>query len=111
MIEQEARLLRDRLRLEVAGQVAALKAQSEAAELSRTATTQAGKVSEAERISFEAGQSSVLAVNLREQAVLSAYIAELDAIYEYQLARIRLHRLVGDDRPASYLPKSEGGNP
>jgi outer membrane protein TolC len=104
VIEQEARLLRDTLRLDVEAQLAALQAQRAVADLSRQATDQADQVKEAEVASFEAGQSSILSVNLRERAVLSAYIAELEAIFEYQMAWVALQRLLGRDAPEAYLP-------
>ncbi len=106
VVEEELRLLRDQLSLEVQAQLAALEANRIAADLSRQATLQAEEVSVAERTSFEVGQSSVLSVNLREQAVISAYLAELDALFAYQVAWVELQRIVGRDEPAAYLPST-----
>lgn len=104
------RLLQDQLLLSLRGQLASLEAQYEVAKLSREATSGAQEVSDAERQSFEMGQSSVLSVNLREQAVLSTYLDELDAIFELEMAWVRLQELIGSDSPADYLPPLGGGN-
>ncbi len=110
MLEAKRRLLEDQLALSVQSQLASLRAQYEVATLSREATVGARDVSSAERESFEMGQSSVLSVNLREQAVVSTYLDELDAIFEFEMAWVRLQELLGSDQPSSYLPP-RGGEP
>lgn len=101
-LESERRLLLDRLSLEVEGQTRALAAQRQAAVMSRLGTSQAEEVLLAERMAFESGQSSVLAINLREQALGSAYLAELEALLEYYEAWVELQRLLGRDDPNDY---------
>lgn len=107
-LEAKNRQLADKLDAAFEGQVASLKAQFEIAELSRDATRQAREVSDAERESFEMGQSSLLALNLREQATISTYLEELDAVLEFQRAWVRLHELLGNDRWNDYLPPNSG---
>lgn len=106
IVEQETRLLLDSLLLDIESQLMALEAQGQAAQLSQQATKHAEEVRAAERESFQAGQSSVLSLNLRERAVLSAYIAQLDAVFEYQMAWVGLQRLFGRDTPDAYSPNS-----
>lgn len=101
-LEQESRYLVERLSMDFRGQLAELEAQAQILSLSRRATRQAGDVREAEKSSFEAGQSSVLAVNLREQAALGAYMTELDSTLASWMAWIELHRLVGSDDLQSF---------
>jgi len=103
-LENERRLLSDRLRLGVEAQLMALTAQREAAMWNRAATRQAEEVGAAERLAFESGQSSMLTVNLREQAVLTAYIDELQALLGYHLAWVELQRILGRDSPDVYAP-------
>lgn len=107
-LEAKSRQLRDKLGAAFEGQMASLEAQFEIAELSRDATQNAREVSEAERQSFETGQSSLLALNLREQAAISTYLEELDAILEFQRAWVKLHELLGTDALSEYLPPKGG---
>lgn len=98
------RQLTDKLGAALEGQLASLEAQFEIAELSREATRQAREVTNAERHSFEMGQSSLLALNLREQAAITTYIEELEAVLEFQRAWVKLHEILGNDRVGDYLP-------
>lgn len=107
-LEARNRQLSDKLGAAFEGQVASLEAQFEIAELSREATRQAREVSDAERQSFEMGQSSLLALNLREQAAIATYLEELDAVLEFQRAWVKLQELIGNNRSSDYLPPSVG---
>lgn len=109
-LEQDRRLFLDTLRVEAQGSLAALQAQYEMTELNQEATSFAQQVTEAESESLELGQSSVLAVNLREQAQASAYLSELDSLFEFHQAWIELQRLLGKQEVLDYLPpQSEPG--
>jgi outer membrane protein TolC len=103
-VEQQRRLAEDKMELRLRAQDAALAAHHKAAQLSRQATELAGKVSDAERASFELGQSSVLAVNLREQAYIGTYLDELDAIRAFQIAWLERSELLGRTEFLEYLP-------
>lgn len=110
-IQNERRLLEEQLMLDVQGQVLALTAQRDAVVWNRAATRQAEEVSSAERLAFESGQSSMLAVNLREQAVLTAHLAELDALLDVQLAWVELQRVLGRDSPDAYTSPAHVAEP
>lgn len=107
-IEAKNRQLADKLGAEFEGQLASLDAQFEIADLSREATRQAREVSAAERESFNMGQSSLLALNLREQAAISAYLEELDAVLEFQRSWVKLQEILGADQMSAFLPPQGG---
>lgn len=105
-LEHELRLFIETLRTHVEARHNALAAQHEVTQLNRAATGLTSRVTEAEAESFRHGQSSVLAVNLREQAQAAAYTSELESTLDFHVAWIELQRMLGKHELVDYLPKS-----
>lgn len=102
-IEEELRYLKDTLRVEVLSANQALKAQYQAVQQSQEATDLAQQVALAEADSLLAGQSTVMNVNIREQAVLTAELAELEANHQLQSAWIEMQRARGKTEPREFV--------
>lgn len=110
-VELELRLIEDQLGLEVGLFHEALKRHQEAYALSRTSREATEELARAEREKFSLGESSILAVNLREDAVLRARQDELRAVENFYLTWIELARVLGRNNPDDYtLVGKEGGN-
>lgn len=110
-VEEELRLAMDTLRIDVLAAHQVLDAQYQAVQQSREATNLARQVAQAEADSLLAGQSTVMSVNIREQAVLTAEIAELEAIHLLQSAWIEMQRARGKTKPLEFMlpgARSEG---
>jgi len=103
-LELERRFALEQLSARARMEFAALVAQYESAKLSRQAVRYAREVAEAEADSFALGDSSVLSVNLREQATLKSYLGELDSVLGYHLSWIELQRISGRESIVQYLP-------
>lgn len=95
-IEAELRFLRDSIAAEVRDAYAALVAAHARVELARAQVDAARQLAEAERTRFQRGDSTLLFVNLREQAAADAQQLELEALADY-------HRAVADLRAAAGL--------
>jgi Cdc6-like AAA superfamily ATPase len=104
VLEQDLGIFLDTLRVQAEASLSALRAQHEVTELNQAATSFAQQVTDAEAESLQLGQSSVLAVNLREQAQASAFLSELESLFEFHLAWIELQRVLGKQEIADYLP-------
>lgn len=78
-IEAEARFARDRIRADVQDALSALRNAEERRRLLAEGYAVTKQVEEAERTLFEAGDSSILIVNLREQATADAASGLVDA--------------------------------
>lgn len=104
-LEQELELVVQTLRAQAEASFSALRAQHEVTQLNRAATLLSTRVTEAETESFKHGQSSVLAVNLREQAEAAAYLSEAESTLDFHLAWIELQRLLGKNETSDYLPE------
>ncbi len=102
MAEGQLQLTVDSMHAEIRAAFAALRWGHQQVLFNREATDAAEELAVAEREKFSLGQSSILNVNLREQAVLSARLAELEALLEYQLAWIDLQAMLGRDDITDY---------
>lgn len=84
--EEQAELARDRIRAEVRDALSALEAARRRIDLARRELELARQLEAAERRRFEGGDSTLLIVNLREQATAEARQREVDALVEFQKA-------------------------
>ena len=82
-IDEKARLLRDKVEVEVRDALSALQAAFEGVAQARSASELAVRVLEAERRRFALGDSTVLLLNLREQAVAEARLGLVKAKETY----------------------------
>lgn len=71
-------------------------------ELARRALEAARVMANAERERLELGQSSILQINLREEAERNAELSELDARLAYHLARAQYQSALGRDEIRDY---------
>jgi outer membrane protein TolC len=81
-IEQELRLIEDQLRMERQNAISQERNAREQYELATALLDNTQRLAEAERSRFEAGSTSLFVVNLREQALGEAAIAQVDAARE-----------------------------
>ena len=102
-LEQELRLLEDTMKAEMQSALQALLLQHEIAQQNLEASQLAREMVAAEGESYQSGQSTIMNLNFREQAALGAELAGLEAIVEFQLARIHLQRVRGKTTLRSYL--------
>jgi outer membrane protein TolC len=102
-IEAELRQVQDTIQIEVLSAHEVLHAQYQAVLQSHEATELARQVAQAEADSLLAGQSTVMSVNIREQAVLKAQLAELEAMHLLQGAWIEMQRARGKTEPEAYI--------
>ncbi|MCB9567052.1 MAG: TolC family protein [Myxococcales bacterium] len=86
----KARLLRDTIAAEVERALVAVLATHEQAMVAGEAVEVARALAEAERRRFDLGDTTLLFVNLREQQVAEAALAEIDARLAYQRALAEL---------------------
>ena len=68
-------------------------------ELAQREYEMAKQVEEAERAKFELGDSTLLSVNLREQATFDAALRRIDSLVEYHRARVSYQAILGTDAP------------
>lgn len=85
--EEQARLARDRVIADVDDAASALEAARRRFEASRQELKLAREIEEGERTRFNLGESTLLFVNLREQATFEAAQRELDALLDWHRAR------------------------
>jgi outer membrane protein TolC len=102
-VELELRLLQDQLQLQVAASYEALRRHREAYALSRESRLKTEEMARAESEKFALGESSILAVNLREDAVLRARQDELKAIENFYSTWIELARTLGRNNLEDYV--------
>jgi len=93
--EAKLRFARDKARTEVRDVASQIRAAGERAALAARTLDVAQRVAGGERERFELGASSVLFVNLREQAAADAHLALIDAQNELLLARVRTSLVEG----------------
>lgn len=86
-IEEQRRFARDRIQADVQDATSALEAARLRASVARREVELARQLEEAERTRFDAGDSSLLLVNLREMATAEARAREADALADYAKAR------------------------
>ncbi len=93
----QQRLIADRISMEVSD-IHSLLAQSvRRVELADQEYKLAKQVEDAERSKFELGDSTLLNVNLREQATFDAALRRVDALVEYHRAQIAYRTILGID--------------
>ncbi len=85
-LEDQRRLAQDRVGTEVADAVSALDAARKRLDAARREIALATALEAAERQRFELGDSTLLVVNLREQATAESRLREIDALLEAQRA-------------------------
>jgi outer membrane protein TolC len=95
-LEQRRAFARDKAVAEVRDAFSLLQAARERAELARRAAEAALKVAEGERERFGLGATTVLFVNLREQAAADAEIALIDSLADAQTAIARVLTASGE---------------
>lgn len=94
-IDAELRLARDTVALEIRDAHSALVAAHARLDLAREQLTLARALEQAERSRFGLGDSTLLLVNLREQAAADAAVQELEALGDYHRAAVDLRAAVG----------------
>lgn len=95
----QQRLLIDRIHTEVADVHSQLGLAVRRVELAQREYEMAKQVEEAERAKFELGDSTLLSVNLREQATFDAALRRIDSLVEYHRARVSYQAILGTDAP------------
>lgn len=95
----QQRFLIDRIQTEVADVHSQLEQAVRRVELAQREFELAKQVEEAERAKFELGDSTLLSVNLREQATFDAAIRRIDSLVEYHRARVSYQAILGSDGP------------
>ena len=86
-LQAQAQLIRDRIRAEVQDVQSLLQAAEQRTAVAQAELELSQKVEEAERQRFELGDSTLVFVNLREQATAEAALREIDARLDYHRAR------------------------
>ena len=84
--DKHAELARDRVGAEVKDAASAIDAARKRAEVAAQEVALAEKLEALEKKRFDLGDSTMLIVNLREQATLEARIRRIDALVDYQKA-------------------------
>lgn len=85
-LEDQKRLMQDRVGAEVSDALSALEASRQRVLVARREVALATDLEVAERRRFDLGDSTLLVVNLREQASAESKLRELDALLDYQRA-------------------------
>ncbi len=98
-IDAELRMARDVVALELRDAHSALTAAHARVGLAREQLAAAHELEQAERSRFRLGDSTLLIVNLREQAATDAALQELDALAEYHRAAVDLRAAAGLTSP------------
>lgn len=91
----QQRLIVDRVNLEVADVHSQLAQAVRRIELAQREHDVAVQVELAERAKFELGESTLLQVNLREQATFDAALRRIDALVEYHRAKVAYEAILG----------------
>jgi outer membrane protein, heavy metal efflux system len=99
-VQEQRRLWADRVRLEVEDSASALRAAEERVTWATREVAAAAAVEDAERKRFDAGDSTILQVNLREQANADARSLAIDAALDVWRARAQLDAATGELVPS-----------
>ncbi len=94
LVDQE-RFVRDKVEAEVRDSLSALQAAYEQASQARQVAELSAQVADAERRRFELGDSDVLRLNLREEALAEARLGVIDALLHYWSAAATYRAAVG----------------
>ncbi len=89
-LEAQAQLARDRVSVDVRDALSALAAAGERITFTRQEVAVSMRLEQGERTRFELGDSTLLFVNLREQATAEARLREIDALTEHHKANAAL---------------------
>jgi cobalt-zinc-cadmium efflux system outer membrane protein len=95
----ELRLMRDRIEAEVKDAMNAVDMAYRGVEVARRELELARRLEQAERQRFDLGGSSLLVVNLREQATFEAAQREVTALADYQIAYVAYRVALGELNP------------
>jgi outer membrane protein, heavy metal efflux system len=93
--EQRSAFARDRVRADVQDALSQLRAAEERVEVAQQGAAASRQVADGERERFELGATTVLFVNIREQAAADAQNHLIDALQDVGLARVRLTTAMG----------------
>jgi len=107
-VEAKTRLTRDKVMTEVRDNLSALHAAYERVGLAKGAADVARRLAQAELARFEYGSTSLLIVNLREQAAADAELKEIKALVDYHRAVVDLLAATAALEPRA-LPTPEEG--
>ncbi len=94
-VAHEQRFLAERIAVEVKNAHVEMTAARRRAELAQTQADLAEQLAEAERARFALGDSTILFVNLREEAAADAAASHVDALADYRKARARYQVATG----------------
>lgn len=94
-VDEQRRLMRDRISVQVRDALSALAAAEEGAELARQSADVAQAVAVGERRRFDLGRTQLFIVNLREQAAAQAEADAVNARAAVWVARARLDAALG----------------
>lgn len=94
--EQRSAFARDRVRADVQDALSQLRAAEERALVAQEGVDVSRQVADGERERFELGATTVLFVNIREQAAADAQINLIDALQDVGTARVRLKTAMGE---------------
>lgn len=99
-LEAQARFARDRITTDVRDARSAIETARQRVDVARREVSLAVELERAERSRFELGDSTLLVVNLREQATADAALREIDALLDYQRAAASRRAAQGDGLPS-----------
>lgn len=95
-LRQEYKLQKDRIQTEIADAVSAIINARSQVNITKREVEFAKDLERGERDRFTAGDSTILFVNIREQATADSRVRELDALTRYQLATVALRAALGE---------------
>jgi len=97
--QAQANLARDRVQADVRNAASAIRTAHARVAATRQEVTLALELERAERMRFELGDSTLLFVNLREQAAAEAALREVDALADYHRAVVSYQTATGVGLP------------
>jgi len=101
----EGDFVHDKIRVEIRDTLSQLRAAEAKLQAAQAGSQAAQAVAAGERERFERGSSTVLFVNLREQAAAAAGVARIDALLELLAARVRLQTSLGESLGAGRVAR------
>ena len=97
-LDAQLRLLGDRIRAEVLDVLSLMRASAARAELAAVEQRLAQQIEEGERTRYALGESSLLFVNLREQATAEAALRQIEALLDCQRAEAAYRAILAVER-------------
>ena len=94
-LEREREFLVQSIRAELQDALSALRLSQEQLKIVETELAFARELEEGERQRFAAGESTILVVNLREQATADSALRQIDSLVAYHVAEAYLHAALG----------------